>query len=149
MPTSAEIVSTARLFLFVREAGANMGQRVEAIQRWCGGQPRDAWCAYFATMVLDIAFAGKAPIPRNGVCQSIYDLAQQEGWVTQTPATGDLFLYVTADNHAHHVGIVTRVDGTTVYGIAGNTSADGRSNNGDRVAEHAVPADVFVAYPRG
>ena len=29
-----------------------------------------------------------------------------------------------------------------------NTSADGTSSNGDRVAEHGIAATVFVAYPR-
>jgi len=149
MPTSAEIVAIARLFLFVREAGQNRGQRVESIQRWCGGMPGDSWCAYYVTMVLDLAFAGKSPIPRTGVCQKIYAQAKLNDWVTATPATGDLFLYVNAGDHAHHVGFVTRVDGTDVWGIAGNTSADGKSNNGDRVAERPVPsANVFIAYPR-
>lgn len=149
MPTSAEIVAIARLFLFVREAGQNAGQRVEAIQRWCGGMKGDSWCCYFATMVLDIAFAGAAPVPRMAACQSVHELAQEKGWLTLTPATGDLFLYVNEGGHAHHIGIVTRVDGTTVYGIAGNTSADGTSNNGDRVAERPVVAQAFVGYPRG
>lgn len=149
MPTSAEIIAIARLFLFVREAGQNQGQRVNAIQRWSGGFPGDSWCALWVTMVLDIAFQGGSPIPRESVCQLIYEQAQAKGWVTETPAAGDLFLFVNAADHAHHVGIVTRVDGTTVYGIAGNTSADGTSNNGDRVAERPVRATVFVGYPRG
>ena len=149
MPTSAEIVAIARLFLYVREAPQNKGQRVEAIQRWCGGIPGDSWCAYWATMVLDIAFAGDAPILRQGNCHAIYLYAKKMHWVTETPATGDLFLFVSDLDHAHHIGIVTSVDGTVVTGIAGNTSADGKSANGDRVAERPVPAEVFIAYPRG
>lgn len=149
MPTSAYIVAVGRLFGFVREAGPNTGQRVEAIQRWCGGMPGDSWCCYYATMVLDLAFQGKSPIPRQGSCQVLYDFATQKGWVTDTPATGDLFLYVNEGDHAHHVGIVTKVDGTDVYGIAGNTSASGKSNNGDGVYEHQVYPQKFIAYPRG
>lgn len=140
-------IEIARLFLFVREAGPNTGQRVEAIQRWCGGQPGESWCAYWATLVLDLAFDGQAPIPRMGSCQAIRELADSKGWITDTPSVGDLFLYVNAQDHAHHIGIVTQLDPLT--GIAGNTSADGTSNNGDRVAEHAITATVFVAYPRG
>ena len=148
MPTSQDVIAVARLFDFVREAGANAGQRVEAIQRWCGGMKGDSWCAYFATMVLDLAFKGQSPIPRNGVCQTIYDGAKLKGWVTETPASGDLFLYVNAGDHAHHIGIVTRVDGVAVYGIAGNTSSDGKSSNGDGVYEHQVWPQKFIAYPR-
>lgn len=149
MPTSDDIIRIARLFLFVREAGQNQGMRVNAIQKWSGGFPGDPWCCYWATMVLDLAFAGNAPIQRTGSCQRVYEWAKREGWVTGTPAKGDLFLYVNDGDYAHHIGIVTSVDGTTVTGIAGNTSADGRSNNGDRVAERPVPlATVFIAYPR-
>jgi len=63
----------ARQFLFVREASIqNTGQRVEAIQKWGGGIKGESWCCYFATMVLDICFQGKSPIPRLGACQDVY-----------------------------------------------------------------------------
>lgn len=142
----ADPVAIARLFLHVREAGPNTGQRVEAIQKWCGGQAGQSWCCYFATMVLDICFGGKSPVPRLGVCQDVYDLAKKNGWVTTTPSVGDLYLFVTPDDHAHHIGFVTSTDPLT--GISGNTSEDGTSSNGDRVAEHTIGRAVFVAYPR-
>lgn len=140
-------VAIARQFLFVREAGKNIGQRVEAIQRWCGGDEGESWCCYFATMVLDICFEGKSPIPREGACQAVYDLAKQNGWVTQVPIPGDIVLHVDANDHAHHIGILTGLSPLT--SIAGNTDESGTSSNGDRVAEHAInPAGkVFVRYP--
>jgi hypothetical protein len=147
MPANANPVDVARLFLHVREAGPNTGQRVEAIQKWSGGISGQSWCCYFVTMVLDLTFGGTSPIPRQGACQGVYDIAKQQGWVTATPSVGDIYLYVTAaDDHAHHIGIVTNVNPLT--GISGNTSADGTSSNGDRVAEHDISARVFVAYPR-
>lgn len=149
MPTGQAVVDIARQFLFVREAqsqGQNRGLRVEAIQHWSNGQFGDSWCMEFATMILDIAFQGKAPIDRQGSCQAVYDIAKANNWVTTTPSIGDLFLYVNDQDHAHHVGIVTSV--APLIGIAGNTSEDGTSNNGDRVAEHNIQAHVFVAYPR-
>lgn len=146
-----DVLAIARLFLFVREAGPNSGQRVNAIQVWGGGTVGQSWCCYFATMVLDLAFQGTAPVPRLGACQAVYELAQQKGWLTDAPAPGDLFLRV-ADGHAHHIGFVTRHDGATVGTISGNTSADGKSSNGDRVAERdltpAAGTMVYVAYPR-
>jgi len=48
----------ARQYLFVREASQNKGQRVEAIQKWSGGDAGQSWCCYFVTMVLDICFQG-------------------------------------------------------------------------------------------
>ena len=140
-------VAIARQFLFVREAGANKGQRVEAIQKWGGGLPGDSWCAWFATMVLDICFQGSAPIPRAGAVQTIYDLAKSKGWMTTQPEQDDIFIYVNDADHAHHIGFVSFPG----VGIAGNTSADGSSSNGDRVAEHAIstgPHVKYIKYPR-
>lgn len=137
----------ARQFLFVREVPQNKGQRVEAIQKWGGGVPGDSWCAWFATMVLDICFQGNSPIPRLGAVQSIYDLAKKNGWMVSTPVNNDLFIYVNDVDHAHHIGFVTDPG----QGIAANTSADGKSSNGDRVAEHAISAGPhikYIHYPR-
>jgi hypothetical protein len=138
----------ARQFLFVREAGQNKGQRVEAIQQWGGGMEGQSWCAYFATMVLDICFQGNSPIPRLGACQDVYNMAKAKGWLTTNPTQDDLYLYVNDDDHAHHIGIITE----NRNGIAGNTSEDGTSSNGDRVAEHSLISNEthikYVHYPR-
>lgn len=136
----------ARQFLFVREAGQNKGNRVEAIQQWGGGMEGQSWCCWFVTMVLDICFEGNAPIPRLGACQTVYELAKAHNWLVTTPVKDDIFLYVNDADHAHHIGIVTEND----EGIAGNTSADGKSSNGDRVAEHGLSKThiKFVHYPR-
>ena len=148
MPLSYDPVAIARQFLFVREAGQNRGFRVEAIQHWSTGQPGDSWCMEFATMVLDIAFQGEAPIPRQGSCEAVHQLARRNAWLVATPVLGDFVLSLNAQGLAHHVGLVTKVD--PLMSIAGNTSEDGASSNGDRVAEHVLdPANkVFVHYPR-
>lgn len=138
-------VDVARQFLFVREAGPNTGQRVEAIQKWCGGSPGDSWCCEFATMVLDICFQGESPIPRGAVVQDVLDFAGDRGWLTYKPEPGDLFLY-TNNAHAHHIGFVTGVN--PMVGIAGNTSEDGTSSNGTGVYEHAIRTPLFIKYPR-
>ena len=147
-------LAIARLFLFVRESGDNRGLRVEAIQHWSTGQPGDSWCCEFATMVLDLLFQGAAPILRQGSCESVRQLATQRGWITTTPSPGDLFLRLHPDTGlAHHIGfyVETNADGS-IGTIAGNTSADGTSANGDRVAEHPIRPDAgsiaYIAYPR-
>lgn len=137
----------ARQFDYVREAASqNRGLRVEAIQHWSTGQFGESWCCDFATLILDICFKGNSPIPRGSVCQVVYDLAKKNGWVTTTPQVDDLFLYVNDNDHAHHIGIVTSTSPLT--GIAGNTSKDGTSSNGDGVYEHGINAHVFVHYSR-
>lgn len=135
----------ARLFVFVREAqalGQNRGLRVEAIQHWSAGQFGDSWCAELATMVLDLEYQGKAPVPREQSCEDIRALCEAKGWLTTTPVEGDLFFYVNAAGRAHHIGFYVALDGDgiTPVGLAGNTSADGKSDNGDRVAEHPLDA---------
>lgn len=146
-----DIVQIARLFLLVREAGPNNGQRVNGIQMWSGGKDAlgSSWCAWFVTMVMDLFFQGKSPIPRQGGVQAIRTLASQQGWIADTPSVGDLYIYVDTNDHGHHIGFVTSVD--PLEGIAGNTSADGTSSNGDRVAEHGISAGhgtiEFVHYP--
>lgn len=146
------LVAIARLFLFVRELPDNRGQRVEAIQRWGGGKPGDSWCAFFATMCLDILDQGKCPLPRTGSCDVILQTARDNKWVVASPMEGDLYLYVRNGNDAYHVGIVTSKGESTFRGISGNTSADGTSANGDRVAERDLTFDftkhVFVRVPR-
>lgn len=141
----------ARQFSFVREAQEqNTGLRVEAIQHWSGGSKGDSWCCEFATWILDICFQGNAPIPRLQACQDVYDLAKKNNWLTTTPVKDDLFLYVNDADHAHHIGIITQ-DGGSV-GIAGNTSSDGTSSNGDGVYEHAISTNhshvKYIHYPR-
>src|SRR4029077_2634620 len=140
----------ARQFLFVREAAPNKGQRVEAIQKWSGGQPGDSYCCEFGTMVLDICFQGQSPIPRLQACQDVYDLAKQKGWLTDNPVKDDIYLYVNDAGHAHHLGIIT-IDGGK-DGIAGNTSEDGKSSNGTGIFEHEISMDKnhvkYIHYPR-
>lgn len=149
-----DVILIARLFLFVREAGANRGLRVEAIQHWSAGQFGDSWCMEFVTMCLDLAFQGAAPIERQGSCEAVHQIAKAKGWLTDSPSVGDIFLRLHPDTGlAHHTGFVVTVNGDGTYGtIAGNTSEDGLSSNGDRVAEHTLtPAAgtiAFVAYPR-
>lgn len=144
-------VLIARQFLYVREVPKNNGQRVNGIQMWCGGGNAlgTSWCAWFVTFVLDIAYQGHAPIPRMGNCQAIRELAAERGMIAslQTVKVGSLFLYINAQDHAHHIGIVTGLDPLT--GIAGNTSPDGSSPNGDGVYEHEIHAQVFIDYTRG
>ena len=143
-----DVLGIARLFLFVREAqsvGQNRGLRVEAIQHWSAGQVGDSWCAEFVTMVLDLAYQGNAPIPRQGSAEAIRAMCETNHYLTTGPAPGDLFFYVRPDGTAHHIGFVTSTDPLT--GLAGNTSADGTSSNGDRVAEHAISATVFAHLP--
>ncbi len=143
MSRTYESVDIARQFLYVREAGANHGLRVEAIQHWSGGQPGDSWCCEFVWMVFDLCYQGECPFDRVQSVQALWDTCAANGWTVDAPQAGDLFFYMNDAGHMHHIGIWSG-DGN---GIAGNTSEDGTSNNGDRVAEHAVSATHFARIP--
>jgi hypothetical protein len=148
-------VYVARMFQYLREAGQNRGRRVEGILCWGGGTPGDSWCDYFAIgFILDICFQGKSPFPRtidiDGSTVEALKYARSQGWVVpyEVSGPGDLVFSVHPDGTPHHVALETQH--SPLKTIAGNTSEDGVSSNGDRVAEHEVSPDgkVFVRYPR-
>jgi hypothetical protein len=148
-------VTVARQFRYLREAGPNRGLRVEAVQHWSAGVPGESWCDDFAIgFVLDICFQGDSPFPRqrdiDGSTVAALAYARAHGWIVPyaDSVPGDLVFSVRADGTPHHIGIETVHAPLTT--IAGNTSEDGVSSNGDRVGEHVVSQDgkVFVHYPR-
>lgn len=140
----------ARQFLFVREAqnlGQNRGLRVEGIQHWSGGGVADSWCMEMLWLWFDLAYQGHAPFARMQAVESLHVFAKQQNWITSIAAVGDIALTVTPEGHAHHVALVTGTNPLTA--IAGNTSSDGVSSNGDGVYEHQInPAGkIFVRVP--
>lgn len=154
MNQSDLVIFLARQFLFVREVGGqNRGVWVGMIQNLTGNGAGDSWCASFVSLILGIAFAGKNPLPRTASCDALLEKARAEGWLTQTPSPGDVFLRLNSPTDAHHTGFVIGVNADgSVLTIAGNTSEDGKSSNGDRVAEHSLfasaPTIIYIAYPR-
>jgi hypothetical protein len=148
---TASLTIIARRLGFVREAdGPNAGAWVEFIQRFSGGAIGESWCAYFVSLVLDIAYHGKPPLTRSGMCSDLLAQASRHGWVVTDPQPDDLYFYVTDAGHAHHIGVVTA--STPLTGIAGNTSVDGQSSNGIGVFEHVLNVTpthiVFVRLPK-
>lgn len=165
MLSQIPLADIARLFLHVREGneGQNTGLRVEAIQRWCGGSKGQSWCCYMVTLWLDLKFGGESPVPRLGACDDVFKLAKAAGWLHDTPQVDDLVLSMRDPDgpegpegftDAHHIALVTNVAAGQYTAIGGNTSKDGTSSNGDRVAERdfAFPGPtktrVFVRYPK-
>lgn len=155
-----DAVAVARMFLYLREAqtiGQNRGARVDAVITWALGSIGQSWCGYFAIgLVLDICFQGDGPFPRsqeiNGATDASLAYAREQGWVVDLDDAlpGDLVYSVspTDPDNAHHIAILTVKTPFTTIG--GNTSEDGKSSNGDRVAEHTVSTanKVIVRYPR-
>ena len=138
----------ARRLKFVREVlGQNRGAWVGFIQRFTGNEAGDSWCASFVSLVLDIAYDGKPPLRRTASADAMYRECRNKGFIMNNPLPDCLFFYLNADGIAHHVGIVTAT--APLAGIAGNTSPDGLSANGDGVYEHILNATsiAFAALP--
>jgi cell wall-associated NlpC family hydrolase len=72
--------------------------------------------------------------------------------LTLDPKPGDLVIWDHGKGLGH-VGILTgttHINGTltSIDVIAGNTSEDGKSRNGDRVAEHPCTLELIAGYLR-
>lgn len=131
------LTAIARLFSFVREVGgANRGLWVSMFQQYTGNAPGDSWCCSFVSYLLALKYNGKSPLTKTASCAAMLAQARTLGMEKALPIPGDLFFYVNDAGHAHHVGIITQTMPLT--GIAGNTSEDGQSSNGDGVYEHAL-----------
>lgn len=145
------LVMLARLFRFVRETqGANRGVWVGLFQRYTGNLAGESWCCSFVSFLLSIAYQGASPLLKTGSCAAMLAESRIKGYALAegtAPLPGDLFFYLTATGHAHHVGIVTSASPLT--GIAGNTSPDGLSDNGTGVYEHGIGSAglAFVRLP--
>lgn len=151
MTPRENLIQQARNFLFVREVGGeNCGLWVEIFQRFVEIDPGQSWCAAFVCFVLAIVLGGrdKLPFHYTGVCEEIHQWAKANNAIVPLTEArhGDLYLFVTDEGHAHHVGILC-LDQPLAAGIAGNTSPDGLSSNGDGVHEHplnVVPNHIVI-----
>lgn len=147
-------VDIFRQFRYVREAqqnGQNHGLRINAIQLWAGGKDGDSYCCEAWWMVHDICYQGDFPVPREQSCAEALAFCMGQGWIVAEPEPNDTFFYVDANGHAHHIGVVTE-GYPNLTGIAGNTSEDGASSNGDGFHEHALTVPrahvVFARVPQ-
>jgi hypothetical protein len=90
----------------VREVGrANKGLWVSFFQQYTGNAAGDSWCCSFICWLLAIYYQGKSPFTKTASCQTLLDQCRQLGsGAAGKPAAGDLFFYLDATGHAHHVG---------------------------------------------
>lgn len=143
MTDRERLIQQARNFRFVREVGSpNHGLWVGIFQRFVGIDDGQSWCAAFVCFVLAIIVGGRdlLPFTATGVCEEIHQWAVTHNKIVslEQALPGDLYLFVDDNGHAHHVGILTAPWNDGPDGIAGNTSRDGKSSNGDGVYEHTL-----------
>lgn len=155
MDFSTALVATARSYLWVREKGPNTGPKIDDWLAALGLPPGNAWCAAAAcAWALEAAAATGTGIAFRRSARALGLLEKNPGLVVAAPAPGDLVVWDHGQGLGH-VAVLTAVVSVggavaALAAVAGNTSADGHSRNGDRVAEHAVayPDAKIAAYLR-
>lgn len=143
------IIDIARCFKGVREAGENKGLRVEAIQHYSGGQEGDSWCAEMVWMWMDLSSNQNPIFDRVQSCEVIHQWGIKNNRTSNEPNPGNLVLSINPNtNLAHHVGLITSIN--PLMSIAGNTSEDGISSNGDGVYEHIISPEnkVYISIEK-
>ena len=150
--TGTELVAHARSFLHVRETAPNVGDpEISGWQKRLGCKPGDSYCACFACCMVEDLDPGN---PLKPSASALHLLAHNPGLrvATDDMQPGDILIYDHGAGKGH-VAIATqtiRISGklASFDTIAGNTSADGKSSNGDRVAEHEASFDRLAGVLR-
>lgn len=149
--TSTELIAHARTFLYVREKTANSSPEIDAWLHRVGQPPGVSWCAAFAfSMVKDVDPTNPLRPSASALHLLANNLSLQVKLNDLQP--GDIVIYDEGEGLGH-VAIATNVvvvnDQLGAFDtIAGNTSADGKSRNGDRVAEHEASLEKLAGILR-
>lgn len=103
-------------------------------QAWSGTLQRQPWCAVFVCTIAIYLGISDLDFPKFAYCpygiQYFKNIGAYTARASASPQAGDI-IFFTNGKESNHVGIVTKVSGSTVYTIEGNTSsASGVVDNG-------------------
>lgn len=108
---------------------SNRGLEIDYWLAECKIPLGNPWCAAFITTVIKQAIGRASPVYLTGSVQRIVEWAQSLapiGVWQEKPERGDLFaLYFQSMGRYGHVGLVTKVDGTSFETVEGNSNSDG------------------------
>ncbi len=151
------LVATARKSLNVRETGPNTdgGGFIDRSLAALGLPPGKSWCAAaICEWVRRTADESQVRVAFRRSAGALSLLKLNPGLRVTDPRPGDVIVWDHGGGLGH-IAILTdvvKVSGevAALAAIAGNTSADGHSRNGDRVAEHPVtyPDPKIAGYLR-
>jgi len=139
---STVVRRAARMLLPIREASQNMGRFVEAIIRFAGGTPPEAWCASVVYYVGRLMLGARWPLPKTRSCDVLLEFARQHGILRPNPAPGYVFLCMRSDVDAYHTGFVDSL--APEYGARAFNTLEGNSND-----DGSANGDGFYALTRG
>jgi hypothetical protein len=136
------------------EGGANTGPRVREYQAATSlGGTGWAWCDAFCDFCFAEANRPLNELERSAGVERSYELARSKGWITSTPARGDLVCFQWDTGPLDHIGFVMEplADGS-VKTVEGNTSpmpGTGQSQGeGDGVYVKIRPRGVCGGFIR-
>ena len=178
---SEALANYAESWLGAKEVTSNRGPEVDFFVRIAGGRPKSKppWCAYFVTFCCDalrrmgfelhpvrtgraVNHWLKAEESRRIERDAIWDVEHPRGLIyirtrTSKPAN-DASKVRRGISRTGHVGLVVKVEGDTITGVAGNSSGAGHSagsgavcyetiKKGDRAYERIVGFVSVVDLP--
>lgn len=131
---TAQIIAEARRYVGIKETTRNDGPEIREWLRRARVTKPAAWCAAFASCMVDDACKATGVANRLGVTAGARRLirkAKEIGAWSVDPVTGGVF-GIGHPNGLGHVGIVVEIGPTSLVTIEGNTNSEG-SREGDCV----------------
>ncbi|MBP5383762.1 MAG: CHAP domain-containing protein [Lachnospiraceae bacterium] len=133
MPKAEDIIKTALAEVGTTEYPPN-SNHVKYNNDYYGGWEVSGsdypWCCAFVWWI----FNQHKPclIKKTARCTDLGDWFKNQGRFFQTPQTGDIvfFKFPTNNRWTNHVGIVTKISGSMIETIEGNTSISNQDNGG-------------------
>ncbi len=144
------VLAEAAKYLKVREQpkSSNRGTEIDYWLKECGVPKGLPWCAVFTWNVGRQVMGHAWPVPRSALVQDVYRWGERNGLLRNVPEIGDIFvLYYPSLNRHGHIGFVTKVRGTKVGTVEGNTN-DGGSRDGYGVFERRRPINSRMKFIR-
>ncbi|MES2773377.1 MAG: CHAP domain-containing protein [Bacteroidota bacterium] len=128
----------------VREEGPNAGTMVKQYLASVNLSTGFPWCAAFVYWCFKQGLPATM-VPRTAGVQDMYNRSPASCKVT-IPRPGDVFIMFFSGGRGH-TGFVTRVEGSFVHTIEGNSSPAG-STEGDGVYQHKRPVSSMKGFLR-
>lgn len=121
-----EYADYAKKFLGIKEGSAKhkwiveQYNKIKPLPRHYRVKLSDSWCAVFVSVVLKKCKSKKGVYECSA--NNMYYECIDRGYSVTKPKKNDLIFYAFNGTRINHVGIVSKVEGSTIYAIEGNYS---------------------------
>jgi hypothetical protein len=140
MNKAQELIALANTFVGTKEEnGDNSGKMVELFQRSVDGVAnRESWCmcfVQFCVKQIEKKHTVKGNLFKSEHCLTVWNKTPKEFRLTE-PEVGCVVIWQFGNTDSGHTGIVTKLTGSRIETIEGNTSGPSKDvvREGDEVA---------------